>query len=119
MGFNPIDRRINPFKPFYKIDANGFLIDSIGVEISEDNPDPDPPDGFIHIPPPPNYYKPRWDGESWVEGATSEEIDEIERRRRRGKGLQQQLHELKEENELNAMAIMDLAGFTIGGEGGE
>lgn len=26
---------------------------------------------------------------------------------------------LKEENELNALAIMDLANFTIGGEGGE
>lgn len=110
MGFNPIDRRINPFKPFYKIDANGFLLDLVGVEITPENPDPEPPEGFVHLPNPLNFHKPKWDGEQWVEGATQEELDAIEKERQKRRELARMKEpECRLKNLENAiLTIMDL-----------
>lgn len=58
----------------YAIDDSGYIIENYliggGVEI---------PDGCIDVqlPQPLIFHKPKWDGEQWGEGATQEEIDEI------------------------------------------
>lgn len=51
------------------IDENGFYTGVMDfVENPNENEIPILPNGF---------YKPKWDGEKWTEGATQEEIDEI------------------------------------------
>lgn len=59
----------------YIIDENGFVL-STDVVYSEE-------EYFegnlvaVSLPPDVSFFKRRWDGERWVEGATQEEIDEI------------------------------------------
>lgn len=48
-----------------------------------------------------------------IEPLTGEEKERVKDK------IPPKLEEIKTENELNALAIMDLANFTIGGEGGE
>lgn len=53
----------------YKIDANGFFIRDViddGGEIPAD---------CVSIQPPQGLYRSKWDGATWVEGMTQEEID--------------------------------------------
>lgn len=47
-----------------------------------------------------------------------EKLTEDEKERVKDK-IPPTMREMKEENELNSLAVMDLAGFTLGGEGGE
>ena len=58
----------------YKIDGKGFIIDNyiVGGPVKV-------PEGCITIqlPKPAIYYKNRWNGNDWVEGATQDEIDEM------------------------------------------
>lgn len=66
-------------KEVYEIDDDGFIIENYLISIVEDGNLSDLPEGNI-VPidlPQPNFYKPQWDGEKWMEGATQEEIDEI------------------------------------------
>lgn len=59
----------------YEIDNNGYIIINYDVI----NGDVEIPDGCItvQLPQPLLFYKPKWTGTEWVEGATKEEIDEI------------------------------------------
>lgn len=63
-------------KVIYQIDKNGFIVWENLKAIDENE---EVPEGYIDTPLPnnPSFYKPRWDGEKWVEGATQEEIDEL------------------------------------------
>lgn len=58
----------------YEIDDGGFIINNylIGGEV-------DVPNGCVRsqLPQPLLFYKPKWNKEKWIEGATQEEIDEI------------------------------------------
>lgn len=58
----------------YKVDSQGYIVDNyvIGGDIAV-------PDGFItvQLPQPLLFYRPKWNGAEWIEGATQEEIDEI------------------------------------------
>ena len=47
----------------------------------------------LDVEPAQGLYKPKWNGEKWVEGATQEEIDELTKQ-------QQQQHELTIEERL-------------------
>lgn len=61
-------------KEVYEIDEDGFIIELYLI-----GPDDQLPEGNI-VPidlPQPNFYRPKWSGEEWVEGATQEEIDEM------------------------------------------
>ncbi|MCT6924833.1 hypothetical protein [Metasolibacillus sp.] len=61
----------------YKIDDNGFVVfgeDKILIDGEEI------PEGYVSTyldTSEQGYFKPRWNGTEWVEGATQEEIDEI------------------------------------------
>ena len=51
------------------VDENGFFIEDAFVdELTEFT---------IETPCPAGFYKPKWDGENWVEGLTQAEIDVI------------------------------------------
>ncbi|WP_374964631.1 hypothetical protein [Lysinibacillus sp. RS5] len=58
----------------YKVDSEGYIVDSyvIGGDVSV-------PDECItvQLPQPLLFYRPKWNGTKWIEGATQEEIDEI------------------------------------------
>lgn len=58
----------------YKIDAEGYIIDNyvVGGDVTV-------PDECItvQLPQPLLFYRPKWSGVKWIEGATQEEIDEI------------------------------------------
>lgn len=67
----------------YKIDEEGFILWNTGTVIDEDE---EIPEGYYLQPlyeeGQSSFYKPRWDGEKWVEGATQEEIDELRQQSR-------------------------------------
>lgn len=62
----------------YKIDEEGFILWDTGLVIDEDE---EIPEGYylqpLYVENQPSLYKPKWDGEKWIEGATQEEIDEL------------------------------------------
>jgi hypothetical protein len=66
-------------KQVSKIDSDGFFVEPVIVndeDFDEDNP---LPPYLIATPVPEGLYKPRWDGNKWVEGLTPEEIEELKR----------------------------------------
>jgi hypothetical protein len=96
-------------KQYIKVDENGFYLEPVFF-----NDEDEIPECFVE-PYEPNevFYKPRWDGEKWVESLSQEEIDDLKNSQPQP---QLTLEKLKEENELNAMAIMELTQLLLGGE---
>lgn len=84
---------------FKVVDENGFIVDSVTFQEGEEFEIQ--PNWISELVP--NFYKPKWTGTEWIEGATQEEIDEIENRHRSGVSLKQQL--TNTENAL--LSIMD------------
>lgn len=56
----------------YEIDENGFFIGDYIVGISGELPS-----HYVESSPTESFYRPKWIGNAWIEGATREEIDEI------------------------------------------
>lgn len=101
------------------VDDRGFVIDEVVVEEydAQGKPISDPvPDNYI----PPNYTKrlftPRWDftSQEWVEGLSTEEVAAKEREIS-GESKPSELDRLRQENEMNAMAMMELAELVMEG----
>lgn len=97
---------------FKVVDENGFIVDSVTFEEGEE----------FEIQPNwisdsvPNFYKPKWDfeQEKWIEGATQEEIDEIEKQQPNPNGidlLKQENEELKQRLTIAESAIIALMDF--------
>lgn len=64
-------------RKIYKIDVEGFLVFGEEIFINEDD---ETPEGYVSIyldTSEQGYFKPRWNGTEWIEGATQAEIDEI------------------------------------------
>lgn len=59
-------------KQFFRVDENGFYVAPVIAE--------EKPDDCVEETPPNGLYKPRWNGEAWVEGASEAEIQEIKNR---------------------------------------
>lgn len=82
----------------YKIDENGlYTFETYFVE--------EPNEFEITIPcntcEEDDFYKPKWDGEKWIEGATQEEIEEINKIDIcPTKTIEERIEELEQENEL-------------------
>ena len=66
-------------KQIYEIDSNGFITENYVGEFDEVGNLINPIGNFIttDLPQPLLFYKPKWNGTQWVEGATQEEIDEL------------------------------------------
>lgn len=58
---------------FKVVDENGFIVDSVTFEEGEEFEIQ--PNWISELVP--NFYKPKWTGTEWVEGATQEEIEEF------------------------------------------
>lgn len=68
-------------KLILNIDENGFLLFGNDKFI---NSNANVPKGFVDVPLPKDengnqlsFYRPKWNGTEWIEGATQEEIDEL------------------------------------------
>lgn len=59
-----------------KIDENGFYIEDVEV-FPDESGNYNLTDGLIEFSWNEPLYKPKWNGTEWVEGATQEEIDNI------------------------------------------
>lgn len=66
-------------KEIYKIDTKGFIIGNYLGEFDEKGTLVDPVGEYVvtALPQPLPFYKPKWNGVKWIEGATQEEIDEL------------------------------------------
>lgn len=80
-------------KQVYKINAEGFYVEPILIpnyfelvnpsldeleDLPEDYTMPEPyvfPEDCIQVPPPNGLYKPKWNGEEWLEGKTDDEFE--------------------------------------------
>lgn len=83
----------------YKIDAEGFLIFGADAFIKEND---DVPEGYVstyYDTSERGYFKPRWNGTEWIEGATQEEINEITNVPREPT-LEEKFAQLEQENKL-------------------
>lgn len=58
----------------YKIDNDGYIIDNYVIGGTVPVPDECI---TVQLPQPLSFYRPKWNGAKWIEGATQEEIDEI------------------------------------------
>lgn len=59
----------------YVIDADGFWFDTVAVDLEDGGVIPE--GVILEQPTVGPFYKMKWSGVSWVEGATQEEIDEL------------------------------------------
>lgn len=60
-------------KQVYEITENGFINDIYVATIEDGNIIDEDKQGFITVDYPNNIFKPKWDGEKWVEGESIEE----------------------------------------------
>lgn len=58
----------------YKVDVDGYYLQPVVL-----NGD-DLPSDVVWVRPPqnPSFYRPKWLGDEWIEGATQKEIEELE-----------------------------------------
>ena len=59
------------------IDTNGYFVEDAFVESLTDA-DGNPISTYIETPCPDGFYLPKWDGEKWIEGKSTEEIAAIQ-----------------------------------------
>lgn len=86
-------------KQAYRIDANGFVIDTLVVEVSDEVGK-----YVVNIDKPDGLYRARWTGSEWIEGMSQAEIDELNNQ------VQEptELEILKLEKEILAQSVYDL-----------
>ena len=93
-------------KLFRKIDTTtGNFLEDVIFESHPTLVDGELDPQYIEEAPEQGLYKPKWDGDKWVEGATQEEIDELT------KPQPQEPTEL----ELLMLAVAELATIVTGG----
>lgn len=88
-----------------KIDENGLYLEPVKFEGE------DMPDNLIIEPVPQGFQHPKWDDGKWVEGLSVEEIEA----RKNTPQESSEIEQLKQENEMNALAIMELAEIIMNG----
>lgn len=65
-------------KQVFKVDENGYFVEPVLIEDDEELPS-----DCVEIPFPDGMYRPKWDGNQWLEGLTPEELDERQREKER------------------------------------
>lgn len=78
-------------KKVLKVDKQGFFIEDIILEDDDITPS-----DCIETGCPDGFYKPKWNGEKWVEGLTQAEIDEINKPKTIGPTTEERLAALEE-----------------------
>ena len=66
-------------KHIYEVDSDGYITEVFLGNFDESENLLNPVGDFVTVdlPQPLMFYKPKWNGTEWVEGATQEEIDEL------------------------------------------
>lgn len=66
-------------KQIYEINEKGFIIEIYVGTFDDNGKLLNPLGDFVttDLPQPLTFYKPKWNGTKWVEGAKQEEIDEL------------------------------------------
>ena len=77
-------------KEYSKVDNDGFWLDTIRLKYDDESIPNPAPQGYFEANRPEGFIRPKWDNDSWVEGATQEE------------------NKISDED-INAIAIMELA----------
>ncbi|MEH7223847.1 hypothetical protein V7112_08500 [Bacillus sp. JJ1566] len=101
-------------KQYIKVDEDGFFLEPILFGVDEEIPN----DCVESFSPEEVFYKPRWNGDKWVESLSVEEINEIinaPQPKSEIDVLREENEKLKAESEMNALAIMELAEIVLGG----
>ena len=70
-------------KAFSQIDDQGFWVRTVRLKYDPSSIEIPEEEGYVEADEPEGFYKPRWDGSQWIEGATPEEIDEFKRQEER------------------------------------
>lgn len=106
-------------KQVYRIDENGIYQETVivvGREDEDGNVVWDIPENCIDVRIPDGLYEPiRWTGSEWVSLKTPEEIEEL-KNQPNSISLEEKIESLKKENEMIALAIMELSTYLLGGE---
>lgn len=89
-------------KKVLKIDSDGFYVEDVIL-----NPIEEIPSDCIETHCPEGFYKPKWDGEKWIEGYTNEEIKQIQEEAENNKKFNI-YEQLKEENLKLKIALAEL-----------
>jgi hypothetical protein len=97
-------------KQVFKIDDDGFYVEPVIVS------DNDELDGnLIETPIPEGFYRPKWDGEKWVEGLSQEEIEQLKQQNQPQPSevelLKQENAELKQRLEAAESAIIAIMDY--------
>lgn len=95
-------------KQVIRVDENGFYVEPVLIQ-----DDAEIPADCVETPFIDGMYKPKWTGEEWIEGATQEEIDSIKANQPEPQP-EPTLEELKDETEITALAVMELAELILG-----
>ena len=88
---------------YHKIDEYGYFVEDVVFLHNEE-----PTEDLIPTPCPDGFYKPRWDGEDWIEGLTQGEI-EIIRNQTQPQTTEERLEELVNNLTDMQMAVMFLS----------
>jgi hypothetical protein len=97
-------------KQVFKIDDQGFYIEPVIVKDDEELEE-----NLIETPIPEGFYRPRWNGNEWVEGLTNEEIEQLKQQHQPQLSevdlLKQENEELKQRLEAAELAIIALMDY--------
>ena len=89
-------------KKVLRISTDGFYIEDVIL-----NPIEEIPSDCIETYCPEGFYKPKWDGEKWIEGYTGEEIKQIQEEAENNKKFNI-YEQIKEENLKLKIALAEL-----------
>jgi hypothetical protein len=90
-------------KKVLKIDKQGFYIEDVILQDTELTPS-----DCVETHCPEGFYKPKWDGEKWIEGYTQEEIKKIQEDAERNR-IPSPYEIVKEENLELKLAIAEMS----------
>ena len=85
-------------KHIYEVNDDGFIKEIYLGEFDNEGNLISPKGNFIttDLPQPLPFYKPKWNGAEWVEGATQEEINELTKPQQTQPTLEQRIADLED-----------------------
>ena len=96
---------------YKKIDENGLFIEDVILEehpMIEQNGEMILDPYYVSEPVPQGFYHPKWNGTSWVEGLSEEEIDELTKPQPHEPTIEERLEETEELLQAVTMAFNNI-----------
>lgn len=96
----------------YRIDRDGFFVEPVILKRQYDdgqNPLPyEIPSDCVEASAPSGFYKPKWDGTEWIEGATQEYINQLKANAPESPPSAQELAQRIANTENSLLSVMDM-----------